>query len=320
MKDFKTSSKRPKCCFLKPSLFSIKLLNLFQMSDVSRGHAKSASVALISDINSIYSKKTTSHLDLISKYGGSRDEIKDIEIYKHICSYEEVLNKLVESVDKYKPDIKLAKDLIDVDKKLYASLEEFQEYDKIDTRLKQLNEESQKVDEKTKEILDTLNECHDQLNNLPTLQQVEFEMNAMLEQRKKINSKELLDYATKLSKFTKVPPTFDKGSIGPNNFIWPAEDSLRRGMLAMANLHAQELTKVAGKSDETTVKAVADDVVSTIKAPSTGPQNQEEPTERRESFVFGANSNDSDTEKKNESENDEDAMDLDLDLFNPEDF
>ncbi|CAL9728361.1 mediator of RNA polymerase II transcription subunit 4 [Monosporozyma unispora] len=290
------------------------------MSDVSKGHIKSSSVALISDINNIYSKKTTSHLDLISKYGDSRDEIKDIDIYNNICSYEDVLNKLVESVDKYKPDIKLAQDLIEVDKKLYSSLQQFQEYDKIDTRLKQLNEESQEVDEKTKNILDILNECHDQLNNLPTIEQVEFEMNAMLEQRKKINSKELLDYATKLSKFTKVPPTFDKGSIGPNNFIWPAEDSLRRGMLAMANLHASELTKVAGKSDETSVSEGTKGVDTKTEDTNAEPQREAESADRRESFVFGGNNNDSDSEKKNESENDEDAMDLDLDLFNPDDF
>ena len=31
--------------------------------------------------------------------------------------------------------------------------------------------------------------------------------------------------------------------IHPNNFIWPAEDSLRRGMLALSSLKPEELIK-----------------------------------------------------------------------------
>lgn len=292
------------------------------MSEVTRGHTKSSSVALMSDINNIYSKRTTSNLDLISKYGADskKNDMKDIEIYKHICSYEDTLTKLVESVDNYKPDLTIAAQLIDVDKNLFKSLRQFQEYDKIDTHLKQLDEQSKDIDNKTRQILDTLNECHDELNKLPTLEQVEFEMDAMLQQRQKINSKELLDYATKLSKFTKMPPTFDKGTIGPNNFIWPAEDSLRRGMLAMANLHVQELTKITGDEDIKHDEAI--DITTQPENKDETLKPHEEPKQRRESFVFGANHKDEDDDKskRNESENDEDAMDLDLDLFNPDDF
>lgn len=297
-------------------------------TEFTQGHAKSSSTASISDLNNIYSKKNLNHLDLPSKYGNSRDNIKDIELYKNICSYEDTLNSLVESVDKYKPDIQLAEKLITVDQNLFQSLNEFNRYDQIDTKLAQLNEESQEIDLKIKNILDTLSECHDQLNNMPTLQQVEFEMHAILEQRQRINSKDLLEYATKLSKFTKAPPTFDKGSIGPNNFIWPAEDALRRGMLAMANLHSDELTKISTNNNNNTNNNATADSNDILNSDSTqglrqtgGESSTEnhEKRERRSSFVFGAHNN-SENEKDNENENDEDVMDLDLDLFNPDEL
>lgn len=287
-------------------------------TDFTKGHAKSLSLALTSD--DTYTKRNLNHLDLISKYGNTRDSINDIELYKNICSYEDTLNSLVESVDRYKPDIQLARELITVDKNLFQSLNEFSRYDKIDTKLEQLNKESQEIDLKIKDILDTLNECHDQLNSMPTLQQVEFEMNAILEQRQRINSKDLLEYATKLSKFTKAPPTFDKGSIGPNNFIWPAEDALRRGMLAMANLYSKELTKVSANNSTTDSNVVSKSDNNQVLVQNEGETNLEnfESRERRSSFVFGAHS--SDNEKENEDENEDDMMDLDLDLFNPDEL
>lgn len=294
-------------------------------TEFAQGHAKSSSIVSIADVNNVYSKKTLNYLNVTSKYGDSRDNIKDIELYKNICSYEDTLNSLVESVDKYKPDIQLAKELITVDRNLFQSLDKFNRYDQIDTKLTRLNEESQEIDLKIKNILDTLNECHDQLNSMPTLQQVEFEMNVILEQRQRINSRDLLEYATKLSKFTKAPPTFDKGSIGPNNFIWPAEDALRRGMLAMANLHSNELTKISANNNDN--RAITDSNTISNNNTAQGPRQSgdefstenHEKRERRSSFVFGAHVN-SENEKDNENENDEDAMDLDLDLFSPDEL
>ena len=45
----------------------------------------------------------------------------------------------------------------------------------------------------------------------------------------------------KLAKFSKAPATVVSQMIHPNNYIWPAEDALRRGMLAVASLKPDEL-------------------------------------------------------------------------------
>lgn len=43
---------------------------------------------------------------------------------------------------------------------------------------------------------------------------------------------EILTYALKLAKFTKLSKSLN-GLVHPNNFIWPGDDALRRGNLAM---------------------------------------------------------------------------------------
>lgn len=269
------------------------------IGNVSMNHVRSSSASLITEATSNLTKE---------------DELSRVRIYTELCQYEETLAALVDSVDNFKPDIKIAHELIDVDKNLFKSLDSFAEYDKIDSELKRLETESNELDQRTKEILETLNDCYNKLNELPMLEQVEFEKQTILKQRSKINSHVLLDYATKLSKFTKIPPTFDKGSIGPNNFIWPAEDALRRGMLAMASLHAKEVTRIPGEADEEDgehqeeqghQKEEEEEKEDFIHDTQLQPQ-----LERRPSYVFDDHA----------PKEDEDAMDLDLDLFNPDEF
>lgn len=263
-------------------------------------HTRGSSVSLLTE--------ATSNLNTID------DDITKVHIYNDLSEFEEILGRLVESVDKYKPDLNIAKELIKADTKLFKSLDSFSKYDEIDSKMKQLDEESGRLDVKTKEVLEILNECHDDLNALPMLEQVEFEMDTILKQREKINSSVLLDYATKLSKFTKIPPTFDRGSIGPNNFIWPAEDALRRGMLAIASLHSKEMTTIPGKENEEEEKLQTTTIENTTINKPDFPQN-----ERKNSFVFGGDNTETSIGKEKDNE-DEDAMDLDLDLFNPDDF
>lgn len=62
-----------------------------------------------------------------------------------------------------------------------------------------------------------------------------------------LKTDELLKYAARLAKFTTIPATSDL-NIGPNNYIWPAEDALRKGMLATAVRYRNEL--IAYKSDD----------------------------------------------------------------------
>lgn len=240
------------------------------------------------------------------------------------------MGKLVSSVDKFKPDLEVAQELIETDKKLFKALEEFPKYDKIDERLNDLEKQSQEVDKKTSKILEVLNSCHAQLNSLPALEQVLLERDTMLKQREKIYSGVLLDYAMKLAKFTRVPPTFDKGMVGPNNFIWPAEDAMRRGMLAMASLKSKELTRIPGQeneeheeseenreNEENGEKETKPETKSTLTENESETVAAREEIPRRSSFEFTAD----DSHKKDQEESlDEGGMDLDLDLFDPDEF
>ncbi|CCF59283.1 hypothetical protein KAFR_0G02500 [Kazachstania africana CBS 2517] len=289
------------------------------MNDLTLGHRKSSSLSLLGEPPST-SITNSNNIDSAS---GASPAITKVGIYSDLSQYEETLSRLIQSIDTYKPDKKIAQELIDIDSKLFNSLDSFVQYDRISSRLKDFEKQEKESTLKTKEILETLNECHNALNLLPTVDQVHFEMNTMLEQRKKINSSVLLDYATKLSKFTKIPPTFDKGSIGPNNFVWPAEDALRRGMLALAASHTDELTKIAGVemslSDD---NSIALDEIKSVDAGEGPIPEKKDSSSRRGSYIFAGQSG-KNAEHKNNEENKEEAdnaVDLDLDLFNPDDF
>ncbi|CAI2026067.1 hypothetical protein SEUBUCD646_0H02160 [Saccharomyces eubayanus] len=280
--------------------------------ELSMGHIRSSSVSLVAE--------ATSNMN-------SEHKISKVQIYEDLCRYEDILGKLVESVDRFKPNLEIAKDLIRTDESLFNNVKLLADYDKIDLDLRKIDKDSEELDSKTRKILEILNECHDELSALPMLEQVEFEKKTILQQRSKINSTALLDYATKLSKFTRIPPTFDKGTVGPNNFIWPAEDALRRGMLAMASLHSKELTRMPGE-EEQGAEEVPNDTLSQNgrqKEKKESRENSPENLPVKDSFIFNGAAN-KDTEQagddkdKTEEDNNEDALDLDLDLFDPEDF
>ncbi|SCV00555.1 LAME_0G10506g1_1 [Lachancea meyersii CBS 8951] len=249
----------------------------------------------------------------------SEDQLHKAQIYNDICRYEETLGQLVTAVDKFHPTIQSAKDLIEADKKLSETLASLQRYDEIDTRARKLDEEHKKTDEKTARILQTLTECHQELNSLPMLEQVEFERDTILKQREKVFTDVLLDYAMKLAKFTHVPPTFNMGSVGPNNFVWPAEDAMRRGMLAIASLKAME-----DESGKTAPVSTSQDDAGLQKSPDAAEQKRTAAAAanleskfkaRRPSFEF----NGAGVKEAEEGSPDED-IDLDLDLFNAEEF
>ncbi|GCE97938.1 mediator of RNA polymerase II transcription subunit 4 [Zygosaccharomyces mellis] len=277
---------------------------------LSRGHIRSSSTSLISDA--------------MSSGNNNEDELSKVQIYGDLTQYEEKLGALVKTVDNFKPDVNIVHELIAVDKSLYKNLDSFAEYDRIDSELNRLDKESNELDRKTKEVLETLSECYEMLNTLPMLEQVEFEKQTILKQRSKVNSSVLLNYATKLSKFTKIPPTFDKGTIGPNNFVWPAEDALRRGMLAIASLHSKEMTRIPGEPEEERSGAIEEDKsLSNIEDKAETEERAVSPgirrNERRPSFVFTENPTET-VNGDNNNEPDDEALDLDLDLFKPDEF
>lgn len=55
-------------------------------------------------------------------------------------------------------------------------------------------------------------------------------------EKAKVSARELLDYATRITKFTSAPPGFNPQGGGDFNYPWPSEDELRKGMLALSQM------------------------------------------------------------------------------------
>lgn len=138
------------------------------------------------------------------------------------------LNNLISSIQSYHPNESLAVDLIndndqinDIISELHITNDNFKSYNKsMEINNNQLSNSLNK-------ILDTLVDCKRELDKLPK--------NCIVDNTDDDNTKEILSYALKLSKFSKIPKTFD-GMLLPNNFIWPGDDNLRRGSLAITSI------------------------------------------------------------------------------------
>lgn len=138
------------------------------------------------------------------------------------------LNNLISSIQSYHPNESLAVDLIndndqinDIISELHITNDNFKSYNKsMEINNNQLSNSLNK-------ILDTLVDCKRELDKLPK--------SCVVDNTDDDNTKEILSYALKLSKFSKIPKTFD-GMLLPNNFIWPGDDNLRRGSLAITSI------------------------------------------------------------------------------------
>jgi mediator of RNA polymerase II transcription subunit 4 len=165
--------------------------------------------------------------------------VAQLPISKNLDAFEETLKSLLTSISRYAPSVSDAEQLLEIEGRLNGSLEDIIAHQRAGLEIDSLQQQSTTVDQNCREILKGLGECRRKLMALPSLERVQEEQQRM--QKTQIKADELLAYAMKLAKFTTAPPTFDNVSIGPNNFIWPAEDSLRRGMLAIASLNEKAL-------------------------------------------------------------------------------
>lgn len=153
-----------------------------------------------------------------------------------ITSFETNTNDLVSSIQHYKPSVDLANAIInDQDKigdeisKLRKTTQSYREYDAS------LQLYDSQLTSELKESLSILVDCKKSLDNLPKLgpKRPSDDLNEE-------DTKTILSYALKLSKFSKIPRTFD-GFLLPNNFIWPGDDNMRRGNLAIASMIPEKI-------------------------------------------------------------------------------
>lgn len=169
------------------------------------------------------------------------------------------LNNLISSIQSYHPNESLAVDLIndndqinDIISELHITNDNFKSYNKsMEINNNQLSNSLNK-------ILDTLVDCKRDLDKLPK--------SCIVDNTDDDNTKEILSYALKLSKFSKIPKTFD-GMLLPNNFIWPGDDNLRRGSLAITSIIPDKIINYenfGGNYKEIVEEKVPDEIVENI--------------------------------------------------------
>lgn len=217
--------------------------------------------------------------------------VAQLPISKNLDEFEATLRSLLVSISRYAPSVSHAEKLLEIESRLQVSLDNIIAHQRAGLEIDSLQQQSSTLDNNCREILLGLSDCRKTLKKLPSMDTVVAERERM--QNTRIKADELLSYAMKLAKFTTAPPTFESGAIGPNNFIWPAEDSLRRGVLAIASLNEKTLL---GEDH-------AESVIEEQKS------DEETLTKRRGSFgSYGADDGDEET-----------GVIEDLDLFDMDD-
>ncbi|ODQ82282.1 hypothetical protein BABINDRAFT_164093 [Babjeviella inositovora NRRL Y-12698] len=198
----------------------------------------------------------------------SQEVTEKLPIVQHLTEFEQKLSELVSSVQRYDPKPTLAVDLLSIDQELANDIRKLQHHQKQGQEIRVLSTELSEIDADAKNILRELVSCRNTLRNLPNIEEDEF---GIKNNRPDVAAEELLEYARKLSKFSTAPATFAPGTVGPADYIWPAENMLRRGMLAIASLKIEELIKTEDES--------AKEEVAEVK-----PQEEVKASVRRDSF------------------------------------
>lgn len=163
-----------------------------------------------------------------------------------IKAFESDVEILVRSFQQYAPNQACSSALIKDSDRIGSQISERR--NKLDQHASSDLSQKRKDDQLTSslfEILQTLVECKRNLDNLPKLHDYTTtnDSNPTLskdEEFKTEDTKTVLSYALKLSKFSKIPRTFD-GMLLPNNFTWPGDDNMRRGNLAIASMMPDKL-------------------------------------------------------------------------------
>lgn len=143
-----------------------------------------------------------------------------------ISSLEEGLNGLVERISRYEDIESQVQRIVELDRTFVGEVKLLrQQYDAC-RRIEALQDESEALDNEINTTLLQLSECRKELENTPRLPDPE--------QTQQVNAENLLDYAIKITKFTRRMPGVE--SLVP----WPTEDNLRQGMLAALAVQGQE--------------------------------------------------------------------------------
>lgn len=225
----------------------------------------------------------------------------EISIHSLVSQLELDLNYLSQQVSSFQEDklLKTVTRIVSTNRALGIKTRDLANYAQLGSKMASLQSESNELDVQLKDILRKLVSYRSELNALPKLSSFarQTDTNAGLD----VN--DALQYALKLAKFTKAPASMANShhQLHPNNFVWPAEDALRRGMLAASSLKPDEIIMAEIGGDMAAIKSLdsksdpVDLVSNTVEVSAT-------------------------TELRRESAPAEPQQALDLDLFDEDEF
>lgn len=246
-----------------------------------------------------------------------KNAFEKLSIVKKIDEFEQNLTNLSFKISSFKEDeLTLSvTNLIDLNKIICSEIDDLEKHQNLGEDIKKLENEQNELNNISKVILKDLISYRNDLKKLPRLpsSRVRNQLSKKRDENK-VDVNEILKYALKLSKFTKAPPTVANVpfQIHPNNYVWPAEDALRRGMLAMSSLREDDIIKAELGEDVLDRKETALDVAETEKVEVEEKITSSPGMERRASYG----------ESNSGIKRQDSQGALDLDLFDPdeEDF
>lgn len=158
-----------------------------------------------------------------------------LRVFSQVRQFEEELALLSRDVSSFRDDDGIQQTvlrLIELNDAIFAEILQLAVHQQLGDRIGALECDKRQLDAAARGALVKLIGYRAQLRRLPR---------AAAHPLPLVDVKEILKYAMKLSKFTRVPPSAVDQQVHPNNYIWPAEDALRRGMLAVSSLREDEL-------------------------------------------------------------------------------
>lgn len=234
-----------------------------------------------------------------------------VSIVEKLREFEAVLSELSQSISSFKEKDLVAevKRLIDIDGEVSQELRLLHQHHKLGAESHALTKVSAELDSHLKTVLKELLSCRAKLRRLPKLPACRDEAEGL----HSVDVQTVLDYAMKLAKFSRAPATVLSLFIHPNNYVWPAEDALRRGMLATASIRPDELIQAE-------IGTQQDDRIS-LSVPSDADVEMEDV----EGLTVNGDAPKTSAAPKNgavpisKEPSNKSAATLDLDLFDPED-
>lgn len=234
------------------------------------------------------------------------EKFEKLPIVQQVNEYERLITQLSSSVSSFKEEslVENVRNIININDVLRGKIADLEKHKVLGEEVHKLHDERTMLDNKSRYILTELISYRNELKSLPRLP---AKKKAELVTDVGVDVSDVLKYAMKLAKFTKAPASTSgmQFQIHPNNFVWPAEDALRRGMLAASSLQEDEIIKQE-------LGSTPEEIKEEVVVPKEEEQKVDAPIpERRGSFgEYGSNDN---------KEKEEQSTELNLDLFDPDD-